>query len=73
VTFLLTTITQFVLSEDVRADVGGFLPAAAGEAMGWAGARPSDLLSPGQGALVFAGYLVLAGVLASWRLNRSDA
>jgi ABC-2 type transport system permease protein len=73
VTFLLTTVTQFVVSEDLREDVGGFLPAAAGEAMGWAGDRPSDMLSPGQGALVFGGYLVLAGVLAGWRLRRSDA
>jgi ABC-2 type transport system permease protein len=73
VTFVLGTIPQFVLSEDLLADVGGFLPSAAGEAMGWAGAQPADMLSPGQGALVFAGYLVLAGVLAGWRLKHSDA
>jgi hypothetical protein len=73
VTFLLTTVTQFVLSEDLREDLGRFLPAAAGEAMGWAGAVPPDMLSPGPGALVFAGYLVLTGVLAGWRLQRSDA
>jgi ABC-2 type transport system permease protein len=74
VTFLLaTTFTQFVLPEDVRSAVGKFLPPQAGEAMGWAGARFPELLSPGQGALVFAGYLGLAAALAGWRLQHSDA
>lgn len=73
VTFLLGTVAQFVLSEKTLANVGGFLPSAAGEAMGWAGTTGPEILSPGRGALVFAGYLVLAGVLAGWRLKHSDA
>lgn len=73
VTFLLTNITQFLLPEGLEADVGKFLPGQAGEAMGWAGAQYPGRLSPGQGALVFVGYLVLTGVLAGWRLKRSDA
>jgi hypothetical protein len=74
VMFLLaTTFTQFILPEGVRAAAGKFLPPQAGEAMGWAGARLPEMLSPGQGALVFAGYLVLAAVLAGWRLQHSDA
>ncbi|MFI5933745.1 ABC transporter permease subunit [Actinoplanes sp. NPDC051494] len=74
VMFLLaTTFTQFLLPEGVRAAAGRFLPPQAGEAMGWAGARLPEMLSPGQGALVFAGYLVLAAVVAGWRLRHSDA
>jgi ABC-2 type transport system permease protein len=74
VMFLLaTTFTQFILPEGVRAAAGKFLPPQAGEAMGWAGARLPEMLAPGQGALVFAGYLVLAAVLAGWRLQHSDA
>jgi ABC-2 type transport system permease protein len=73
VTFLLGTVAQFVLSEETLATVGGYLPSAAGEAMGWSGTTAPEILSPGQGALVFAGYLVLAGVLAGWRLKHSDA
>ena len=74
VMFLLaTTFTQFILPESVRASAGKFLPPQAGEAMGWAGQRLPDMLTPGQGALVFAAYLVVVGALAGWRLQRSDA
>jgi ABC-2 type transport system permease protein len=72
VMFLLTVVSQLILSQSWRENVGKFLPSAAGEAMG-AVVQPADALTPGQGALVFTGYLVLAGVLASWRLKRSDA
>jgi hypothetical protein len=70
---LATTVTQCIVGEGVRAVAGEFLPPQTGEAMSWAGARLPDLLSPGQGALVFAGYLVLAAVPAGWRLTQADA
>ena len=72
ITFLLTTVSQLVLSDSLREDVGKFLPAQAGDAMGSA-AQQVDLLTPGQGTLVFAAYLALFGGLATWRLMRSDA
>jgi ABC-2 type transport system permease protein len=72
VMFLAGIVSGQVLSEGFREAVGKFLPSTAGEAM-FAVVRPPDSLSPGQGALVFAGYLLLAGAVAAWRLMRTDA
>ncbi|MFG1603279.1 ABC transporter permease [Actinoplanes sp. NPDC049265] len=72
VMFLLGMVSSLVLSQDFRDDVGKFLPSAAGEAM-TAVVRAPESLSPGQGALVFAGYLLLIGALGAWRLLTRDA
>ncbi|MEU8664152.1 ABC transporter permease [Actinoplanes philippinensis] len=72
VTFLMTLVSGLVLSQGWRESVGRFLPSAAGEAMGATMQLP-DALTPGQGGLVFAGYLLLAGGAAARRMMRSDA
>lgn len=72
VMFLLSGLIQLVLSESWRENVGKFLPSSAGSAMGSVVQR-ADELAPGQGALVFAGYLAVIGGLGLWRLMRSDA
>ncbi|GAA1615062.1 ABC transporter permease subunit [Actinoplanes couchii] len=72
VMFLLTMLSALVLPYGWRVNVNKFLPSAAGEAMGSVVDNP-ELLTPGLGALVFAGYLLLTGTAAAWRLTRSDA
>ncbi|GIE82578.1 ABC transporter permease [Actinoplanes philippinensis] len=72
VTFLMTLVSRLILSQGWRESAGRFLPSAAGEAMGATMQLP-DALTPGQGGLVFAGYVLLAGGAAAWRMTRSDA
>lgn len=72
VMFVLAGAIQLVLSESWRDNLGRYLPSTAGDAMGSV-VQAADELTPGQGALVFSGYLVLIGGLAAWRLTRSDA
>ena len=72
VMFVLAGVIQLVLSESWRDNLGKYLPSAAGDAMGSV-VQAADELTPGRGALVFAGYLMLLGALAAWRLRRSDA
>lgn len=71
VMFLMTMISALVLPYGWRVNVNKYLPSAAGEAMGSVVDNP-ELLAPGIGALVFAGYLLVTGAAAAWRLTHSD-
>lgn len=72
VMFLLTGLTQLLLPDSWKDDVGQYLPSAAGSAMS-AVTRTAGTLSPGAGLAVFAGYLVVLGGAAAWRLKHHDA
>lgn len=70
--FLLVGVVELALPESWRDDVGSYIPAAAGSAMG-AVVQAPDSLSPGAGASVYLAYLVVLGGAAAWRLTHHDA
>lgn len=72
VMFLLAGLAQLLLPDSWKDSVGQYLPSAAGSAMS-AVSRSAGSLSPGAGLAVFAGYLVVLGGAAAWRLNHHDA
>jgi ABC-2 type transport system permease protein len=70
--FLLEGIVQILVPESWRDTVGPYLPSSAGGAFG-AVTQQDGTLAPWTGLAVFAGYLVVVGVGAAWRMKRQDA
>ncbi|GIG63009.1 ABC transporter permease [Longispora fulva] len=72
VLFLLPGISFLLLPDSWQNNVGPYLPSSAGSAF-TAVRQSADLLTPWAGLAVFAGYLVVLGGAAAWRLRRHDA